>query len=254
MRLTLPRGVEVFVPTRDSARWIGAFAHAWKRIGVSPLYVVDARTRDRTSSILRDLGMRQIDLMPEHDRVEDIVWRVGKGSTAEWLLRLDDDEFPSTDMLGWIRRHVKTLDSAAVGFSRRWCWTRAGRLAYAVPRDFFWLPESPDQLDPQIRLFRPAIVRWTTDIHTPGFAAKDISFAPPFAYLCHFDWMMRSRAERNEKIARYEAQQPGAGNSVAEFYLPEERAAKDSLPLQAFETREFERLAKSLLHDRALAS
>jgi hypothetical protein len=192
--------------------------------------------------------MRLIDITPQHDRVEDIVWRVGHESSTEWLLRIDDDEFPSASMLDWIRRQLVMLENDAVGFSRRWCWYHAGRLAYATPRDFFWRPELPDQLDSQLRLFRPNHVEWTTNIHTDGFTAKNTLFAPPSAYFCHFDWMIRSHAQRKEKMARYDAQQPGAGTGTARFYLPEDRAA-DDLRLRPLETREFNRLARAVCRD-----
>jgi hypothetical protein len=240
--------LEVFVPTRDSERWIGAFAREWRRIGMLPLYVVDSRTRDKTRTVLHDLGMRQIEVSPEHDRVEDIVWRVGQRASTNWLLRLDDDEFPSKTMLDWIRQRSATLPGDAVGFSRRWCLHHASRLFYAAPPDFFWLRESPDQLDPQIRLFRPALVEWTSNIHSPGFVAKNISFADPGAYFCHFDWIIRTREERKAKMKRYDVQQSGAGSGAARFYLPEDRAV-DDLQLHPFETREFNKLASAISRD-----
>jgi hypothetical protein len=240
--------LEVFVPTRDSARWIGAFARAWRRIGMSPLYVVDSRTRDNTRMILRNLGMRQISITPQHNRVEDIVWRVGHDSSAEWLLRMDDDEFPSETMLDWIRQHLATLQSDAVGFSRRWCWHQVGRLAYATAPDFFWRPDSPNQLDPQLRLFRPSLVEWTSNIHTAGFTTENTSFAPSSAYFCHFDLIIRSHVERKAKMARYDAQQPGAGTGAGRFYLPEDRGT-DDLQLRPFETQEFNRLANAISRD-----
>jgi hypothetical protein len=38
-------------------------------------------------------------------------------------------------------------------------------------------------------------------LHTPGFVPKNLRIAPAEALILHFDWVLRSRIERIEKLS-----------------------------------------------------
>lgn len=237
--------IQVIVCTRDSEAWLGTFIVAWQRLGTVPLYVVDSHTRDATRAILRLHAVPFIEIQPEAARVEDILWRAASYVTAAWILRIDDDELPSRALLTWMNRTVPDLTADAVYVPRRWAWYASGCACYAQPADFFWHSQRADLVDPQLRLFRPSAVAWRSDIHTPGFDAPTIAYAPSDAYICHFDWLVHNEAARRTKIACYDQQRPGAGTGNAHFYLPEQRPVHD-LRLTPFETAEFAMLVEAL--------
>jgi hypothetical protein len=96
-----------------------------------------------------------------------------------------------------------------------------GKLYYAAGEPFRWYKKDLNQIDPQIRLFRPSLVKWNTAIHTPGFCADAVLYASTDAYIFHLDWILHSPTQRTEKIAAYDRQCPGAGTWNSHFYLPE---------------------------------
>jgi hypothetical protein len=211
------------------------------------MYVVDSRTQDSTRDVLEKHGMDFIEITPEFDRVEDIVWRIGENSDTTWLLRIDDDELPACEMFEWIESTLSQLAASSVSFSRRWCMADAeGQLCYARAERYYWFSRRPDMLDPQPRLFRPANAIWEREIHTAGFKADGPAFAPTSAYICHFDWVVRDLASRLRKIRNYDAQRAGAGTFNAHFYLPECLDATQ-IRLTRFETTQFNELMQELL-------
>jgi hypothetical protein len=244
--------LEIIVCTRDSASWIAPITRAWYRLGRVPTFVVDARTSDKTRQILRHQGVEFTEVVPEYNRVEDILWRVAQQSKAKWILRIDDDEMPSEAMLRWIDQNLPAIGSNIVMFPRRWCWLDPnGFLVYTQAKNFYWMPQHPNLIDPQARLFRPEHVQWQRDIHTPGFVIENASVAPPEAFFCHFDWIVRNLAARLQKLSIYDAQQQGAGSDFSNFYIPERRPLEE-LCLTRFSTNEFDRLARDL-HPRLLS-
>jgi len=86
--------LKVVIPTRDSARWIGTFLNAYRRLGVEPIYIVDTRSEDATLNILRDMLAVLIPFTPSGPFAEAGMVEFGsRQAGAEWVLRLDDDEF-----------------------------------------------------------------------------------------------------------------------------------------------------------------
>jgi hypothetical protein len=217
------RGFRVIVPTRDSAPWIGAIAQAYGCLGVRPLFVLDSRSIDGTFAVLRGIGADAVEILPAENCVEDIIWRLQSLTGADWTLRFDDDEMPSAALLHWVRANLHTLTLPVVAFARRWA-IRApdGLLSFAERKHLYYIQGRPDLLDPQFRLYRPDKVQYCRRIHTPGFALDDaIHIAPPEAFICHFDWVLRSFDERHAKLILYDAELPGCGGSLSYFYLPE---------------------------------
>jgi hypothetical protein len=76
-------------------------------------------------------------------------------------------------------------------------------------------------LNPQVRLYQHARVDYIEAIHTAGFQASFSDFAPQDAYFLHFDCILKSPAERLEKVRRYEVIKPGFGWKFGYHYLPD---------------------------------
>ena len=77
--------------------------------------------------------------------------------------------------------------------------------------------------DRQYRLFSPSKVTLCDAIHTPGFKFENHIEAPETATLFHFDWIVRSHAQRRQKMEGYDRQVLGGGAPLAGYYLPESK-------------------------------
>ena len=98
----MPR-FKVLIPTRDSARWIGIFLDAYRKVGIELFYVLDTRSADSTLDILRRKQADLIPFAPSADFAEAGMLEFGaRHAGVDWLLRVDDDEFPSRALLRWI--------------------------------------------------------------------------------------------------------------------------------------------------------
>src|ERR1700682_2434200 len=92
----------LIIPTRDSARWIAQFLTAYRVLGIEPFYIYDTRSVDHTLDILREMQAEFTPIMTSGHFVEAGMIEFGsKVAGAEWILRLDDDEFPSKGLLQW---------------------------------------------------------------------------------------------------------------------------------------------------------
>jgi hypothetical protein len=235
----------IVVPTRDSGRWISILDEAYKILGMRPLYLYDRRSSDRTLETLEQRRANVVSVTPSLDRVEGVLSVTRDLVSTCWVVRLDDDEFPSASLITWLNLSLPTIDASNLALSRRDVYFFKGRLCFSRLEDYYFHPEDPTYLDPQWRVFKSRHVDFIENIHTPGFENPESTAAPPSAYFVHFDWIMRSFAERWEKLKRYERQAPGAGWANARFYLPELHAPEDHrwLPL---DTREFDALARRI--------
>lgn len=235
----------IVVPTRDSARWVGLLYRHYRAMGVQPLYLVDSRSTDGTAELLRGLGAELQMISPPENRVESMLEMTRDLVHTQWVIRFDDDEMPSAALLAWLDQELAGVHAASIAFSRRDAAWVDGALCFSRMEHYYWLPERLDYLNPQWRGFRPAAVRFSTAIHSPGFDIDDHTLVPPSAYFIHFDWILRSVAQRMEKLRGYERQRQGAGWAFAQFYLPEHHHM-DTNRWTRFETAEFDTLAEAL--------
>ena len=243
----------VVVPARDSAPWIGLFADAYHALGLRPLYLYDTRSVDGTLAALQRKGAEIVPVTPQHDRVEAMLAITRQVVPNEWVVRLDDDELPSAALVAWLQQALAGVEAPCLALSRRDAWLLDGRLHYSRLEDYYFHPQDPTYLDPQWRAFRPRQVGFTDRIHSPGFDASQAGTVPASAFFVHFDWIIRSLAQRRAKLAGYERQSPGAGQGgFARFYLPEMHQAGDSR-WTPFETAEFDGLARQLAINAAAA-
>jgi len=230
-----PMNFRIVIFTRDSARWIGIIARAYRRLGLRPLYLVHDKTTDATSSILRELGEDARPISFPKNFVESGLSQLPDFVQEEWVLRMDDDEFPSRRMIDFTNRAVKRTREQAIAYARLGAAPDSFPLQSATQEELF------DQLapfhhDPQVRAFRHRDVVYKDDIHTPGFVLESVRIAPSNAYLVHFHNIVRSPAEVIAKFVRYEIEKPGSGTYCCGA----------TVTTRKFETREFDALAREL--------
>ena len=235
----------ILIPTRNSGRWLAHFIQQYRRLSVSPMFLLDDRSSDNTEHILIESGARYRKVRLEYDRVESMLALAEEYVEAEWTLRLDDDELPSRRLLQWLSASVESIDEDALWVSRREAFFHNDTFVYSRLEDYYHHPDDPTFLGPQLRLYRHRKVEYSSAIHTPGIVAQRTGFVPQEAYAVHFDWLVRTFEERKEKLRRYEIQQPGAGWGFASFYFPELHRASDSR-WTPFNLEEFEEFARTI--------
>lgn len=212
----------VVVPTINSAGWIRHILAYYRAVDLQPVFFVDTRSTDDCLAVLRGFGAHVEQVTGPEPRVEALLPAISDCTTTAWLLRVDDDEVPSRNLVGWLRSFDPRSSKDVVGFARRWLrFVTETRLRYLASRKWDWR-RSVDGEDRQFRLFRKDGVTFETGIHSPGIIADDADLAPPECCLFHFDWVLRSKPERLEKMRRYELQSEGAGSQFGKYYLPED--------------------------------
>jgi hypothetical protein len=214
---------KVVIPTRDSARWIGTFLNSYRILGIEPIYIVDTRSEDATLDILRDMSADLIPFTPAGDFVEAGMIEFGsRQAGAEWILRLDDDEFPSAALLRWVSSiGVKSLNQAW-NISRRELFHHDGDIFYSRSPGCFRHPQAPGYLGPQGRLHHVERVKYINRFHTVGFESpRFFPLAPENAFFVHCSCLLRTPVERWEKIRKYEEIEPLSTLRLADEYLPE---------------------------------
>ncbi len=236
----------IFVPTRDSADRILPFLAAYRKIGIEPLYVVDTRSQDGTIDVLRSEGASFVEFSPQSDFVEcGMIEYASKFMECEWALRLDDDEFPSLDLLNWIASEGVNLKASVCAVSRRDVFRQAGDIKYIRMWPYYWSVERPDFLNAQMRFYRHRDVEYIDKIHTPGLSVGKYVFAPEHAYFIHLDTIVRNISQRIAKMQRYDEISKGAGWKMGFYYLPELLSLQD-LNLEPIATTEFDCLIENI--------
>ena len=185
---------EIIIPTRDSARWIGIFLDAYRKAGIEPLYC-------RHSNYEFDTG----DIVGEgrENAAVHAPWRLcrsgddqfgARHASTKWILRVDDDEFPSRALLRWIASvGVKSLNQMWY-ISIRTLFVCDGAIHYSRSLGHFAHPQAAAFLHPHPRLFHADRVVYRQKVHTPGFEAPAYaSFAPQDAFLVHCNCLLRHR-------------------------------------------------------------
>ena len=246
---TNPLEIEIVIGTKDSAGWLEILLEEYRRIGIQPLILLDGFSQDGTEEILKRRGIRYKKVFPEFPRIEAMIKEIPRCTNASWVLRLDDDEFPSLRLLHWIKKYIADAETPVIGVPRRWLRLgNSGSCEYSNHPLLRWLD---DRMDIQWRLFQPGEVEYKTDIHSAGFQVLSYNLVPNDAYLVHFDWILRSYEQRLSKIKKYDDQKVGAGTDFRELYLWETSDISIH-QFKSMETPEFNRLA-SRLYKRALS-
>jgi len=237
------RGTDLFetvIITKDSHKTIDIVLTFWRSLGIDPLVLVDDASAQNTFEVLRRISARHVPVTNNarfFKRGEQLVQRLREFTNAPWILRLDDDELPNVRMIEWVRKVLdEPITNWSVGFERRQVTFRKGRLHYAAgePVITTW---KDDYFDIQWRLFQPDLVKYTDEIHTPGYFNENWILAPKGCYITHFEWITQSYAQRKVKMARYEAEKKGSSFPKLSLYEDFDAAIYQFTPL---EDREFD--------------
>jgi len=198
--------------------------------------VIDDRLEESFDADFRRLGDRVV-RAPYLGAVSRAAGWLLSQCTGDWVLRLDDDEVPSTGLAAELEGCVcgdPPITHAWV--PRRWLYPDSANMLAQWP----WSP------DYQLRLHRndPALVAF------PGRIHEVMSVLGPCLYLrepiYHADLLFKSFEQRLRKARRYEAIRPGLtidGTSVNEaYYLPERHEGLRTKPVPATDARLVRRL------------
>lgn len=211
--------LEIIVPTKNSQGWIGRIDGYYRRLGLDPLYVIDGRSSMAFKLFAISRLRRRLNVTPEQPRVEAMVAAIAERVRARWMLRLDDDEIPSREMINWISAKLATIEAPYVGFPRRWLALEGDEVVFARNPLF-----GQRGLDHQFRLFQRDAVSFDHGIHTPGFRVDDgdALLAPDECFIAHLDWVLKDYDTRKQKVASYDRQRPDAGSGFTYYYLYED--------------------------------
>ena len=211
---------DLVIPTRDSGAFIAAFLKAYRKLGIEPLYIVDARSVDDTRDVLHALGARVQSYEPLADFAEaGMIEFSAKAACADWIWRLDDDEFPSRALVDWVER-AEVL-APVVGVCRREVHHFEGRFVYSR-----WPTRLNDgdenAVDYQYRIFKRDAVRFLQQIHTPGIEIPpDAQKIPSDAFMIHLNCILHDVEHRLTKVRKYAQHNEELSWSVIDESLPE---------------------------------
>ena len=205
----LPPGIDVVVPVCNAARWINAICDGYDGLRLRPLFIVEARSSDDSLAILLGRNARAFTAQGEMPDVESLLSGIIPYFSSSWILRLDDDELPSSAMLRWVAGNVSHLQAPSVAFPRYSIYRNGngGLGDFGLRGD-----GGPWKTNYQYRLFRPSDVAPKDTLHSPGFDAS-FELAPDEARIYHFDWIVHTYDERRRKTERYEELEKGNRNS-----------------------------------------
>jgi peptidoglycan/xylan/chitin deacetylase (PgdA/CDA1 family)/SAM-dependent methyltransferase/GT2 family glycosyltransferase len=203
--------LELVIPTVNSERWLGVFLEFYKSNEIRVVYAVDRRTSDGTRELIREYGFPLIEVQAEEERVEALLPSIGAQIAAPWILRLDDDELPTPNLLQFAAAVAAGDNIATYRFAR--ANYRCNPLSGRLERSHFFAFGSDCGLDRQCRLYRPVCVAYHGELHTPGFLPKMETNAPDDIYILHFDWVIRSEEARQRKLESYKRQSPMAAEN-----------------------------------------
>lgn len=151
--------------------------------------------------------------------------------TGRWIMRIDNDELPGSDLLRALPGLVEAKDVLQYVLPCRWLFP---------DRDHF-IDEPPWSEDWHVRLVRnePVALRFPGRIHTGIVGVEPMRYVDLPFY--HLDCVIHGLREREQKAARYEGAVPGLqtmpGWSVNNHYLPELFQQQPSAPVPPEDAR-----------------
>ncbi len=211
--------------------------------GLVPILLLDARTRDNSRAIAARHGVRVVDIA-SFQFAEGLARLTRDLAPTPWALFLNDDEVPSDPLLERLAGPPPPAAAQSVAIPRRWAWYEPGKpLLYG--RSAHWPDRAADAgADHHWSLFRPRDVNFISAMHTDGFLIDTWCRLSPEEYVIHFEWVLRTRAQRAAKIARYDRYRHGYGSFFANMYLPEDQAP-GFIDYRPFSTNAYDRLAQA---------
>jgi len=201
--------------TPEMTQW---FAEVRQMVDEFVVLVDRGRADEYTRRVAASLATR-IDEVDGKGYVEAHLREMVQSCRSDWILRLDSDErlAPAWSEGSW--RGYLNGDHTHFWVPRRWYDTRDT-----------YLDVEPWACDPQMRLFRNV----SSDIIFPEEIHEHMVIAGPGQHLAelpiehHVLWL-KSRAEREEKVARYRLLRPE--KACANYYLFEEQLGRTPPPV-----------------------
>ena len=231
----------IVIPTRDSAGWIGVLLAHYQARGFTPTLLLDSRTSDDTAAIAARAGAPVVRI--EGFTFTEAIVSVTQDCVATpWALFMHDDEVPSDRLFARLAAPPPPEPAESVAISRRWAWYEPGQPLHYGRSDHWQDRTGQNGADHMWRLFRPDRVTFIAQMHTDGFLIDRWSRLPPDTYFVHFEWVIRSHAQRAAKLRAYDRHRDGYGRFFKKIYLPESQEAGviEYLP---FDTDAYDQLA-----------
>ena len=95
--------VRLIIPTRGCSKWLPYFLEAYRSWGLEPTYAVDNGCEPETLLLLKESNVNMIWI--DSDQIpngESIMPYLSKSISEDYVLRLDDDEFVTKELIKWV--------------------------------------------------------------------------------------------------------------------------------------------------------
>src|SRR5271154_2544360 len=99
--------IKIIIPTINSAHYIDLILSYYQKINLPVTVFVDSKTTDETASIAARYTREVVPFVNPATRVGEMIEGMSRHCCSRWVLRIDDDELPSTRMLEFVRRVIK---------------------------------------------------------------------------------------------------------------------------------------------------
>lgn len=218
--------IRLVIPTRGCSSWILPFIKKYEEMGLRPTYIIDSGCEHETLQILKKIGAEYIYIdKTDIKNGESLMPYLSKHIKEEYILRLDDDEFPSRQLINWIS-NIPNSDYSIVD---SW-WLPRDEVAYL---NGTLVTYHPNHLRVKVgdkkyenlhggRFYRHKEVKYDhVGPHHGNFISEYVSHAPHKAKIYHLDYLLRTPQQRLEKIRAVENKFKGSGWIFANLVIPE---------------------------------
>ncbi|HEX2233931.1 MAG TPA: hypothetical protein VHG69_11285, partial [Thermoleophilaceae bacterium] len=207
------RSLSVCLLTRGPAERVRALLELIRPVAAEIVLAVDEQGDSAAAEACADLADRSY-LLDVGMPARVLGWLMNE-CTADWILRIDDDEVPSAALLRELPAILAAERPTNVALARRWLH----------PDRHHYLRSHPWTPDYQLRLVRnvPGIWRFPGLRHDNFDALGERRFLPLAIY--HLDLLLQPLEARRAKRALYEADRPAHaadGFPVNAMYTPED--------------------------------
>jgi len=221
--VTLYKNFKIIIPTRDSSKWLHIIIDYYRRHNIDPLFIVDTRTIDNTRNIIARADLKYLEFTPRGDFPEAGMIQFGaENASTEWVIRIDDDELPSINLLNWVEQIGSRSRNQCWFISRKELFRRGDDVFYSRSIGKYPIPNFQNKLHPMARLFHIHRVKFQEELHTSGFEELNLfNFAPDDCFIIHLNCLIHTMLVRLNKIKFYEKLKPGSTWQLSDEYLPE---------------------------------
>ena len=243
--------IRLIIPTRGCAKWLPDLMDAYRAWRLEPTFAVDEGCEPETLAYLKQVNASTIFIdMNSIRNGEAIMPYLSRHIDEDYILRLDDDEFPTKELIAWAssipdsqyafvtswwlpRYEVAMIDGKVQSCHYAWMRTIVGSSLYENLHGG--------------RFYRHRDVTYgKIGAHHANFISDYVSHAPADALMLHLDYILRSVEERLDKIRIAESRWKDAGWPLANYMMPE-LAPRELLHLRDFNDPELQPLIGKLV-------